>query len=142
MPSAKVDFFWDWDYFNFTITRSQGAPKVTPAWKGRSAPKLGPPKSKALPAPSSTPKPPPRPKINAARFPSSLDEKTPKITDVTESEPEPETTKRALQPTSGNPKKIRKLQEKGAAKAKAAPNPAKPSKNVKSSANPQVNGAQ
>ena len=149
MPSAKFDVFWDWDYITVTATRSQGAPKVTPAWKGRTAPKLGPSKLKALPAQSSTPRPPSRPTINAAKYQHFSDEKTPRITDVTETEKEEEKkkekapAKRALRPTSGNPgKKIPKLQEKGAAKAKAAPDAAKATKVAKSSAKPQANGAQ
>jgi hypothetical protein len=144
MPGYKLDVDFDTDFFNICVTKSQGVPKVTPAWKVRLAPKLGPPKAKALPDnKSSTYHPPSRPKINATRFPTSSEEKTSRITDVTETEPEPEIAKRALQPTSGNPKKkIPKLQEKGAAKAKAAPNAAKTSKDVKSSAKPQANGAQ
>lgn len=137
MPSAKVDFVWDWDFLNVTVTRSQGAPKVTPAWKGRTAPKL-PPKPKALPA-SSTPRPPLRPKINATRFQTFSDEYTPRITDVTETED----TNRALKPTSGNPKKnIPKLKNSGAAKAKAVSNAASTPNAVKNTAKAQANRAQ
>jgi hypothetical protein len=126
MPVAKVDFFWEptFDFFNVSFSTSQGAPKVTPAWKVRTAPKL-PPKPKALPA-SSTPRPTPRPNINATRFQNLPDDKeNPRITDVTDSEEatQPEAVK---SPTSAAPKKkIPKLKDTGAAKAKAAPNAAK-----------------
>jgi hypothetical protein len=148
MPGYKIDVDFDTDFFNICFTKSQKVPKVTPAWKVRLAPKLGPPKAKALEASkNSTYKPPPRPKINATRFPVLSDDQTPRITDVTETEKAKEKekvpAKRALQSTSGNPsRKIPKLQEKGADKAKPAPFAAKPSKGTKNSAIPQVNGAQ
>jgi hypothetical protein len=120
------------DFVNLTFSWPQGAPKVKPAWKVRTAPKL-PPKPKALPA-SSTGRPPVRPKINATRTQNLSSEKiTPRITDVTETEeaPQAETAKssainKALKPASGNAKKsIPKLKDTGVAKAKAAPSPTK-----------------
>lgn len=128
MPGVKVDFIWDWDFVNITATRSQGAPKIAPAWKGPKAPKL-PPKPKALPA-SATPRPASRPKINTTRFQNSSDDKdTPRITDVTDTEDvqKPEAVKSgaknsALKPTSGNPKKdIPKLKDTATAKTKSVP---------------------
>ncbi|KAF7502324.1 hypothetical protein GJ744_006025 [Endocarpon pusillum] len=147
MPSAKVDFFWDWDFVNVTVTRSQGAPKITPAWKGGKAiPKL-PPKPKALPS-SSTPRPPVRPSINTTRSQKSSDSNTPRITDVTDTEDipksegtKPTATSSASKSTSGNTKKnTPKLKETGAAKAKASSNAPTTSKAVKGTSKPQVNG--
>lgn len=117
MPSAKIDLFWEGlDFFNITYSKSEGAPKVTAPWKIRTAPKL-PPKPKALPA-SSTPRPEPRATINSTRFRSSSEEKdTPRIEDVTETEPE--------KPATAAPKKnIPKLKDtaktKDAAKTREA----------------------
>ena len=43
MPNISFDIFFDQDFLNFTATRSGGsAPKVKPAWKVRTAPKLPP----------------------------------------------------------------------------------------------------
>jgi hypothetical protein len=65
MPNVSFDIFYDLDFINITATRSGAAPKVKPAWKVRTAPKLPP---KELPASkSTTPRPEPRPKINAQR---------------------------------------------------------------------------
>jgi hypothetical protein len=138
MPGYKIDFVYDIDFFNLSVSTSK---KVTPAWKVKLAPKLGPPKAKAqLADKRTTPKPPSRPSINSTRFPISSDDKTPRITDVTETEKEETkdnqkpSAKRALQPASANPgRKIPKLQEKGNTKAKAV--------SAKTSAKPQINGA-
>ena len=149
MPNFKVDVDYDLDFLNVTFTRSHGVPKVTPAWKVRTAPKLGPPKSKALPEKSSF-RPPSRPKINAARFQQPSSELTPRITDVTETEENSKSegdnssaTNKALKPTSGNPKKNPpKLKDIGDSKAKATPNAANTSKAVNGVSKPQVNGTQ
>ena len=65
MPNVSFDIFYDLDFINITATRSGAAPKVKPAWKLRTAPKL-PPKEGAA-SKSTTPRPEPRPKINAQR---------------------------------------------------------------------------
>jgi hypothetical protein len=71
MPNVSFDIFYDLDFINITATRSGAAPKVKPAWKVRTAPKLPP---KEVPASkSTTPRPEPRPKINAQR--NALNEK-------------------------------------------------------------------
>jgi hypothetical protein len=70
MPNVSFDVFYDLDFINITATRSGAAPKVKPAWKVRTAPKLPP---KELPATKAAPKPEPRPKINATR--NALNEK-------------------------------------------------------------------
>lgn len=68
MPNISFDIFFQDDIINLTATRSAGsAPKVKPAWKVRTAPKLPPkepvqpptsvfaaPKQKKLPAPEKT----------------------------------------------------------------------------------------
>ena len=64
MPNVSFDIFYDLDFINVTATRSGAAPKVKPAWKVRTAPKLPP---KELPASKATPRPEARPKINATR---------------------------------------------------------------------------
>lgn len=64
MPNVSFDIFYDLDFINVTATRSGAAPKVKPAWKVRTAPKLPP---KELPSSKSSPKPESRPKINAQR---------------------------------------------------------------------------
>ena len=67
MPNIDLQFFYDQDVFNFTATRSQsGAPKIKPAWKVRTAPKLAPKEPKEI---------------------ESSSKPTPRITDVTDSEP-------------------------------------------------------
>ncbi|MCJ1477469.1 hypothetical protein MMC13_006141 [Lambiella insularis] len=49
MPNISFDIFFQDDIINLTATRSQGsAPKVKPAWKVRTAPKL-PPKEPVQP---------------------------------------------------------------------------------------------
>jgi len=70
MPNVSFDIFYDLDFINITATRSGAAPKVKPAWKVRTAPKLPP---KELPATKAAPRPEPRPKINATR--NALNEK-------------------------------------------------------------------
>jgi len=70
MPNVSFDIFYDLDFVNVTATRSGAAPKVKPAWKVRTAPKLPP---KELLASKTTPRPEPRPKINALR--NALNEK-------------------------------------------------------------------
>jgi hypothetical protein len=65
MPNVSFDIFYDLDFINITATRSEGAPKVKPAWKLRTAPKL-PPKEVTA-SKSTTTRPEPRPKINAQR---------------------------------------------------------------------------
>jgi hypothetical protein len=65
MPNVSFDIFYDLDFINITATRSGAAPKVKPAWKLRTAPKL-PPKEVTA-SKSTTPRPEPRPKINAQR---------------------------------------------------------------------------
>jgi hypothetical protein len=42
MPNINFDIFYDLDTVNFTASRGTAAPKVKPAWKVRSAPKLPP----------------------------------------------------------------------------------------------------
>lgn len=42
MPNINFDIFYDLDTINFTASRGTAAPKVKPAWKVRSAPKLPP----------------------------------------------------------------------------------------------------
>ena len=64
MPNVSFDIFYDLDFINVTATRSGAAPRVKPAWKVRTAPKLPP---KELPASKESPRPAPRPKINATR---------------------------------------------------------------------------
>ncbi|KAI9739364.1 MAG: hypothetical protein M1834_007577 [Cirrosporium novae-zelandiae] len=52
MPNISFDIFFNEDIINLTASRSNGAPKVKPAWKVRSAPKLEirqAPKPKDLP---------------------------------------------------------------------------------------------
>lgn len=73
MPNISFDVFFDTDFINITATRAQGAPKVKPEWKTRTAPKLPP---KPLPPPS---KDHPRPsKITG-----------PRITELPEDKPVP-----------------------------------------------------
>ncbi|MCJ1254807.1 hypothetical protein MMC24_002623 [Lignoscripta atroalba] len=48
MPNLSFDIFFTDDVINITASRSQNAPKVKPAWKVRTAPKLPP---KEPPAP-------------------------------------------------------------------------------------------
>ena len=48
MPNINFDIFYDTDTVNFTASRGTAAPKVKPAWKVRSAPKL-PPKTPPQP---------------------------------------------------------------------------------------------
>ena len=68
MPNISFDIFFNEDVVNITASRSQGAPRVKPAWKVRTAPKLPPrtppqkptaafgkPQQKALPAPEEKP---------------------------------------------------------------------------------------
>ena len=40
MPNISFDIFFNQDIVNITASRSQGAPKVKPDWKVRTAPKL------------------------------------------------------------------------------------------------------
>ena len=63
MPNIQLDFFYDNDIFNFTATRSGGVPKVKPAWKVRTAPKL-PPKEKPEAESSAKPNRPPSKPVN------------------------------------------------------------------------------
>jgi hypothetical protein len=133
MPNISLDFFYDLDFANITVTRSQGAPKAKPAWKVRQAPKL-PPKPKALPA-SSTPRPTPRPKINTTRFQNASSENdTPRIEDVTDKDEgsKPEAT------TAAAKKNIPKLKD---TKVKNPTTVANASKSVKKTSKPQPNGA-
>ncbi|KAL9620160.1 MAG: hypothetical protein Q9160_005275 [Pyrenula sp. 1 TL-2023] len=48
MPNISFDIFFNDDLVNITASRSQGAPKVKPGWKSRSAPKIAQ-KSKPTP---------------------------------------------------------------------------------------------
>lgn len=48
MPNINFDIFYDTDVINVTASRGTNAPKVKPAWKVRSAPKL-PPKQPPVP---------------------------------------------------------------------------------------------
>lgn len=73
MAHISADLIFDSDFLNFTITNANAAPKIKPAWKVRTAPKL-PPKQKALPQ-SSVARPAPRPKINTSRFQNQTTEK-------------------------------------------------------------------
>jgi hypothetical protein len=75
MPNVSFDIFYDLDFINITATRSGAAPKVKPAWKVRTAPKLPP---KEVPASKVTPRPNTRPKINTQR--NALNEQHPKKT--------------------------------------------------------------
>jgi hypothetical protein len=148
MPTISADFTYGLDFLNFTVTQSQGAPKVKPAWKVRTAPKL-PPKQQALPA-SSTARPATRPKINASRFPNRSDEKaTPRIQDITETDKEDQEpslsnpTNSVQKPTGSTSKKNPpKLKATGAAKTKTSPTAAKTPKTPNNTTKPQVNGAQ
>ncbi|MCJ1358929.1 MAG: hypothetical protein MMC33_008929 [Icmadophila ericetorum] len=49
MPNISFDIFFNQDIINITASRSQGAPKVKPDWKVRSAPKIAP---KEIPTPT------------------------------------------------------------------------------------------
>ena len=40
MPNISFDIFYSEDVVNITATRGSNAPKVKPAWKTRTAPKL------------------------------------------------------------------------------------------------------
>ncbi|KAI9815715.1 MAG: hypothetical protein M1827_002111 [Pycnora praestabilis] len=80
MPNINFDIFFDQDFVNFTATRSQGAPKIKPEWKVRTAPKLPP---KELPAPT---KNSPRPAPKQKSTPGSRIED---VTDKAESTPAP-----------------------------------------------------
>ena len=40
MPNISLDIFFDQDILNVTATRSRTTPRVKPAWKVRTAPKL------------------------------------------------------------------------------------------------------
>lgn len=42
MPNISFDIFYDKDILNFTATRGKQVPKIKPAWKTRTAPKLAP----------------------------------------------------------------------------------------------------
>jgi hypothetical protein len=142
MPNISLDFFYDIDFANITITRSQGAPKVKPAWKVKQAPKL-PPKPKALP-PGSTPRPTPRPKINASRFPTATEAEEPRITELSDSEEDPKPTKAASKkniPKLGQPKA--KVSSPTAAKSPDAKTPKTPKtpKAAEDASKPQINGA-
>jgi hypothetical protein len=64
MPNINFDIFYDKDVINFTASRGTSAPKVKPAWKVRSAPKL-------------PPKVPPQPPTVAAFGPKSLKQQAP-----------------------------------------------------------------
>ena len=64
MPGAKVDFVWGLDFFNVHVSQWHKAPKITPEWKGRTAPKLGPKQPKAS---SSTVAPPSRPSLTSGK---------------------------------------------------------------------------
>lgn len=50
MPNISFDIFFNDDLVNITASRSQGAPKVKPGWKARSAPKIA---QKQKPTPDS-----------------------------------------------------------------------------------------
>lgn len=50
MPNISFDIFFNDDLVNITASRSQGAPKVKPGWKARSAPKIA---QKTKPTPDS-----------------------------------------------------------------------------------------
>lgn len=50
MPNISFDIFFNDDLINITASRSQGAPKVKPGWKARSAPKIA---QKSKPTPES-----------------------------------------------------------------------------------------
>ena len=56
MPNISFDIFFNDDVINLTASRSQGAPKVKPAWKVRSAPKLPPKEPPAAPTAVFAPK--------------------------------------------------------------------------------------
>ena len=114
MPNINFDIFFDQDFINFTATRSQGAPKVKPAWKTRTAPKLPP---KAIPAPNKL-DPRPAPKLRAA----------PRVVELPDDEPEASTSKAAPKPAEKAPA--------AASKKPAAPklNPTKTSSVPKSKA--------
>ncbi|MCJ1390285.1 hypothetical protein MMC18_003143 [Xylographa bjoerkii] len=86
MPNISFDIFFQDDIINLTATRSAGsAPKVKPAWKVRTAPKLPPkepvqpktavfgkPEQKQLtaPEPKATPKPAPKAAPKAKETPA------------------------------------------------------------------------
>ena len=76
MPNVSFDIFYDLDFINVTATRSGAAPKAKPAWKVRTAPKLPP---KELPASKDSPRPEPRPKINAPRQADQSKKAPPKL---------------------------------------------------------------
>jgi hypothetical protein len=98
MPNISFDIFFQDDIINITASRSGGsAPKVKPAWKVRTAPKLppkepfepkterafGPPKLKQAPQPS-TAKPKPKeikeaPKVEEAAKQPAAPKKIPKL---------------------------------------------------------------
>lgn len=108
MPNISFDVFFDTDFINITATRAQGAPKVKPAWKTRTAPKLPP---KALPPPS---KDHPRPaKISG-----------PRITELPEDQPAPKA--KAAAPKASAPKA--KQPEQEAPDTDSAPKPKAPAK--------------
>ena len=115
MPNVSFDIFYDLDFINITATRSGAAPKIKPAWKVRTAPKLPP---KELPAPSkSTARPDARPKINAQR--SALKEhqgsgkKPPKLGPKAPKEAAPsETASQAGDPPKKAPPKLKDLPKK------------------------------
>ncbi|MCJ1376845.1 hypothetical protein MMC20_008090 [Loxospora ochrophaea] len=124
MPNISFDIFFNDDVLNFTASRSQGAPKVKPAWKVRSAPKL-------------PPKEPPKPATSVFAAPKA------RITEL----PEPATTKKTPKAItapsvadSGTseaslPRRPQKLPTKAAADAKKTAKPNNAAKKAASKAN-------
>ena len=81
MPNISFDIFFQDDIINVTATRSAGsAPKVKPAWKVRTAPKL-PPKEPVQPKTAAFGKPQPKqltaPEPKAAPKPAPKTKETP-----------------------------------------------------------------
>lgn len=129
MPNISFDIFFNDDTLNFTASRSQGAPKVKPAWKVRSAPKLQPSVPKT-PGTAGFAKPSPRiEELPDSRPTSPAPKKAiPKLKDQTKgpSTPAPKknipklnTTPKA--PTAAAPKKDIPKLGKPAAATKAPP---------------------
>ena len=107
MPNISFDIFFNDDVINLTASRSQGAPKVKPAWKVRSAPKLPPKEPPALATAVFAPKS----KAQTAKPKSLTESKTP-----SDSQASPKLNNKVSDSTQGTksasePKKIPKLKD-------------------------------
>ena len=105
MPNISLDIFFDNDILNVTASRSRNTPRVKPAWKVRSAPKLPVPEGPDQKTQRFGPK-------SQAKLPASS---TPQKAAVPKSSKTPAASKpdtAATKDTENQPKKIPKLPPK------------------------------